>query len=585
MSTSTGARARAAHLSIGEVLGVAARGVPRHHDLEDPLPREPGPHRPRAHAVGLPEVLRRPTSTRLRWILHQQKEHFLPLKVIKERLDELDDGETGALPEADGAGRAERRRTGPTPSRGRGGPGAEARAEKPRRRARDQRAELPLVDLDGDADPEPEPEPAAPPTARRDGRRDAPDEAEDAPGATSASPAPSWHAPPGSTDGQLGELEAYGLLTPAARLAASAALFDDDALAIARGRGRLRAARHRAASPPDVPHFAEREAALFEQVLLPLLRQRNPRRGRRRRTSSASWPRLGRQLRTALLRADRARARSPSDARRAGAATTDPARRRTRSREHVAALGRRDRRRPPRRRRARRRAEGRADLPRRPRPRDPRRRRGGRLHRDLPLRARLRPGAHPPGPRARHRRPRRRDGRGHRRHRPHARVPAAPARGARPATVDVCTLLDRPARRIVPLDVRYVGAELDDVFVLGYGLHRADLYRNLPFVVDRRPGASCRSDPRPTWRSSTADDAGSAGRSAGRPGGRVGHRPDRRRCVIRCRSSECEWRSRRISRSCSSARTTASATCRSSSARPRPPRSSTRCRAWRRPGR
>ena len=36
----------------------AARRVPRHHDLEDPVPREPGPDRPRAHAVGLPEVLR-----------------------------------------------------------------------------------------------------------------------------------------------------------------------------------------------------------------------------------------------------------------------------------------------------------------------------------------------------------------------------------------------------------------------------------------------------------------------------------------------------------------------------------------------
>jgi hypothetical protein len=57
-----------------------------------------------------------------------------------------------------------------------------------------------------------------------------------------------------------------------------------------------------------------------------------------------------------------------------------------------------------------------------------------------------------------------------------------------PRSVDVCTLLDRPVRRIVPLDVRYVGQQIDDVFVLGYGLHFADLYRNLPFVVtaDRR---------------------------------------------------------------------------------------------------
>lgn len=52
-----------------------------------------------------------------------------------------------------------------------------------------------------------------------------------------------------------------------------------------------------------------------------------------------------------------------------------------------------------------------------------------------------------------------------------------------PRGVDVCTLLDRPARRILPVAVRYVGMEIPDVFVLGYGLHRADLYRNVPRVV------------------------------------------------------------------------------------------------------
>ena len=46
-----------------------------------------------------------------------------------------------------------------------------------------------------------------------------------------------------------------------------------------------------------------------------------------------------------------------------------------------------------------------------------------------------------------------------------------------PRRVDVCTLLDRPARRILPVPVRYVGVEIPDVFVLGYGLHHADLYR------------------------------------------------------------------------------------------------------------
>jgi hypoxanthine phosphoribosyltransferase len=53
-----------------------------------------------------------------------------------------------------------------------------------------------------------------------------------------------------------------------------------------------------------------------------------------------------------------------------------------------------------------------------------------------------------------------------------------------PRSLDVCTLLDRPVRRIVPLTVRYVGEEIADVFVLGYGLHQADLYRNVPYIVE-----------------------------------------------------------------------------------------------------
>ena len=45
--------------SIGEVLGLGQDRVPRHHDLEDPVPRGRGVDRTRAHAVGLPQVLRR----------------------------------------------------------------------------------------------------------------------------------------------------------------------------------------------------------------------------------------------------------------------------------------------------------------------------------------------------------------------------------------------------------------------------------------------------------------------------------------------------------------------------------------------
>jgi len=52
-----------------------------------------------------------------------------------------------------------------------------------------------------------------------------------------------------------------------------------------------------------------------------------------------------------------------------------------------------------------------------------------------------------------------------------------------PRTVDICALLDRPARRILPLEVRYVGTEIPDVFVVGYGLQQGDRYRNLRRVV------------------------------------------------------------------------------------------------------
>jgi len=52
-----------------------------------------------------------------------------------------------------------------------------------------------------------------------------------------------------------------------------------------------------------------------------------------------------------------------------------------------------------------------------------------------------------------------------------------------PRALSACTLLDRPARRIVPHELRYCGFVLEDEFVLGYGLHARDLYRNLPFVA------------------------------------------------------------------------------------------------------
>ena len=56
-------------------------------------------------------------------------------------------------------------------------------------------------------------------------------------------------------------------------------------------------------------------------------------------------------------------------------------------------------------------------------------------------------------------------------------------RGHRPASVEVCALMDKRARRLADVPIRYVGFEVPDEFVVGYGLDYREEYRNLPFVA------------------------------------------------------------------------------------------------------
>ena len=51
-----------------------------------------------------------------------------------------------------------------------------------------------------------------------------------------------------------------------------------------------------------------------------------------------------------------------------------------------------------------------------------------------------------------------------------------------PASLKICTLLDKPDRRETPVPVDYVGFRIPDVFVIGYGIDYAQKHRNLPFV-------------------------------------------------------------------------------------------------------
>ena len=60
-------------------------------------------------------------------------------------------------------------------------------------------------------------------------------------------------------------------------------------------------------------------------------------------------------------------------------------------------------------------------------------------------------------------------------------------RGKNPSSLRICTLLDKPARRLVEIPIDYLGFEIPDRFVIGYGLDYGERYRNLRFVGVLRP--------------------------------------------------------------------------------------------------
>ena len=56
-----------------------------------------------------------------------------------------------------------------------------------------------------------------------------------------------------------------------------------------------------------------------------------------------------------------------------------------------------------------------------------------------------------------------------------------------PASLEVCTLFDKPEHRLVNIPIRYKGFDLPARFVVGYGLDYREAYRHLPFVAELRP--------------------------------------------------------------------------------------------------
>jgi hypoxanthine phosphoribosyltransferase len=62
-------------------------------------------------------------------------------------------------------------------------------------------------------------------------------------------------------------------------------------------------------------------------------------------------------------------------------------------------------------------------------------------------------------------------------------------RGKEPASLRICALLDKPARRLVEIDIAYRGFVIPDRFVVGYGLDYGEIYRNLPYIAVLKPEA------------------------------------------------------------------------------------------------
>ena len=248
------------HLSIGEVLSL----------LKDEFPDITISKIRFLESQGLLDPERTPSGyrkfydadvERLRWILQQQREHFLPLKVIRGRLDPDDTGDTGEPDPAPAA---------PVPE-----PAVAALPVRPKQPA--------------PAEIQPKEAPPVRPARRAESR----------PGETSLT-IEELAAAAGLEVVRIKELEKFGLL--AGRSVAGSVYYDADALDVAElAAGFLRfgvEARHL----KMYKNAADREVGFFEQVVTPLLKQRNPRSKKQALDTLAEMSELGEGLRAALVR-------------------------------------------------------------------------------------------------------------------------------------------------------------------------------------------------------------------------------------------------------------------------------------------
>ena len=299
------------HLSIGEVLNILREEFPDVTISKIRFLESQGLIDPERTPSGYRKFYESDVS-RLRWILHQQKENFLPLKVIKERLDRM--GEEQPAPVHTIAHAKPRARR--TPSR-------------QARRAENVAPQLPLGDPmpaspardelapTGDngeraqmSDARPPPGERERPVGRPETARRRVEPAAQPPNEPDMEARPEERQPgltrreleraAGLEDWQLNELESFGLLEPVA-YDGGEALFDEDGRAVATAAAGFYAHGIGARHLRMYKHFAEREASLFQQVAFQYLRQRNPEARAKAREELQTLSKLGRALRSALL--------------------------------------------------------------------------------------------------------------------------------------------------------------------------------------------------------------------------------------------------------------------------------------------
>jgi DNA-binding transcriptional MerR regulator len=288
------------HLSIGEVLNILREEFSDITISKIRFLESQGLIDPERTPSGYRKFYKADVS-RLRWILHQQKENFLPLKVIKERLEELSNGEQpvsvssiAARPAPGFDQRRRSRRSAPDPNVAPPLPfdapaperdnvsRAAAAAHSQRRPAPTPHAQTPKSPTRKSPTPQaPTPTRAERPEKATLTRREL----------ARALELEEWH---------LAELESFGLITPVEETDGDA-FFDEQGQAIAKAAAGFYRHGIGARHLRMYKHFAEREAALFEQVSMHYLRQRNPDARAKAQEELATLSRLGRALRAALL--------------------------------------------------------------------------------------------------------------------------------------------------------------------------------------------------------------------------------------------------------------------------------------------